>query len=238
MMKYINVKKVIAVVSAGFILMSMTGCKKEEKNYSNKQEQIVNEYIQEETKKEELEYIELETNKTSSLVENKEIEVINYFEKLEEEVDNSLNEDNLDKMKEKVINIVITGIDFIFYDTEIKGVTFEELTNDTKIKIMSVVASIDDKIERKIPGYKEIIKDKIGQGYDYVSKKLDDALTYADDKLEEKYGEDYEDVKNKASEILDAIKEGSSDIYGNVSEDVKEGWSKIKDWYEAKTNKG
>lgn len=237
-MKYINVKKVIAVVSAGFILMSMTGCKKEEKDYSKKQEPIVNEYIQDETKKEELEYIEPETKETLNSVENNEAEVIKYFENLEEEVNDLLNEDNLDKMKEKLINIVVTGIDFIFYDTEIKGVTFGELTTEAKIKIMEIVSSIDDKIESKIPGYKEIIKDKIGQGYDYVSEKLDDALTYADGKLDEKYGEDYEDAKNKASEIIGDIKEEATDIYGNVSEDVKEGWSKIKGWYETKTNKG
>jgi len=237
-MKYINVKKVIAVVSAGFILMSINGCKKEEKNYSNKQESIVNEYIQDETQKQELEYIEPEIKETLSSVENNEAEVIKYFENIEEEVNELLNEDNLDEMKEKLINIVVTGIDFIFYDTEIKGVTFEELTTGTKIKIMGIVSSVDDKIESKLPGYKEIIKDKIGQGYDYVSEKLDVALTYADGKLDEKYGEDYENVKNKTSEIIGDIKEEATDIYGNVSEDVKEGWSKIKGWYETKTDKG
>lgn len=228
-MKYINVKKMVAVISAGFILISISGCKKQEEiSYSNIPGNSSNQYVETEL-----------TEETQKLInENDNEEIVTYFEDLEQQVDDCLNESNFDKLKEKAKNIAITGIDFIFYGKEIKGVTFEELTEETKNKIMYIVASVDSKIESKIPGYKETIKDKFGQGYDYVSEKLQEGLNYVDGKLEEKYGDDYMNAKDKATDIKDDVKENASNIYDKVTEEIESGWSKIKEWYEEKTNKG
>lgn len=248
-MKYINVKKVIALISAGFILISLNGCKKkEESDYLNVSETSLNQQIESEIINEPIDtepnqYVEIETKEqteqaVSETIENKEEEVIIYFENLEKEVNCYINESDFDRLKEKVKNIAITGIDFIFYGTEIKGVTFDELTTETKNKIMYIVASIDNKIESKVPNYKETIKNKFGQGYDYVNEKLDEALTYVDGKLEEKYGESYENTKDKASEITESVKENAINTYERVTEEIGSGFTKIKEWYEEKTNKG
>ena len=239
-MKYVNVQKLIAILSAGFILLSVSGCqKKESNNKVQKDENSSFVQIQTEpaidTENVLIDIIDNEEVITADI--DKEKEIVGYFEELEHEVTTYINQDNFEQMKEKIKKIAITGIDFIFYGTEIKGITFEELTTETKEKIMNIVASIDGKIEGKIPGYKDTIKDKFGQGYSYVTGKLSEGIDYIDNKLEQKYGQDYQDAKDKANEIKDDVKEEASDIFNKVSEEVSEGWSKIKKWYEDKTGK-
>ena len=48
-MKYINVKKIVTIISVGFILISISGCKKQEKiSSSNISENSSNQYIENE----------------------------------------------------------------------------------------------------------------------------------------------------------------------------------------------
>ena len=44
--------------------------------------------------------------------------------------------------------------------------------------------------------------------------------------------------KTDLSEITVDVKEGASNIYEKITEEIETEWSKIKDWYEEKTNKG
>ena len=235
-MKYINMKKLIAIISAGCILISISGCKKhEDANKSNVSDTGNYQYMENPSEQFKLE--SAESSNETQVGETIENEIITYFQGLEEEVNNCINAESFEKVKEKAKEMFITGIDFIFYCKEIKGVTFEELTTEAQERIMYIVANIDSKIESKIPGYKETIKDKFGQGYDYVSEKLQEGLKYIDGKLDEKYGEDYQGVKDKANEITDEVKDGASSIYDEVTESISEGFQKIKDWYEDKTDK-
>lgn len=71
---------------------------------------------------------------------------------------------SLDKAKE----CFITLVDFIFYDGEIKGKRFDELTASTKAKILYYTLLIDAKIDSKWPNYKENIQGK----YNDVKEKL------------------------------------------------------------------
>ncbi len=47
----------------------------------------------------------------------------------------------------------ITLVDFIFYDGTIKGVTFDELTESGKQKVLELASKIDNSLEEKSPGY-------------------------------------------------------------------------------------
>lgn len=71
---------------------------------------------------------------------------VEYFSKVEK----SNNENVLKKG-------FVTIVDFIFYDEPINGYTFKELASETKLKIMKIALSIDNKIEEYFPGYKETI---------------------------------------------------------------------------------
>ena len=235
-MKNLNVKKIMAMFTTSLVLINMSGCKKNEEQLLFSETSIIqdNEFDESEAIIVQNDVFYENDNTITSKV--KEEEVIKYFEELEEEIDNYINEKNFDRVKEKAKNIFITCIDFIFYDEEIKGVSFDSLTADAKNKIMYIAANIDKKIEAKIPGYKETIKDKFGQGYTYISEKLINALIYADSKLEEEYGDKYDDVKNKASDAKDNIVDSAINIYEEVTEEIDEGFMKIKDWYEGMRN--
>lgn len=243
-MKYINVKKVITIISAGFIVLSVGGCKAKKYNDDSNGFHNINTEV---TKKVENQILDNsdekgeseETIPTEKINEDEkdEEEIITYFENLEEDVDFYLDDLDFDKVKDKVKNAAIAGIDFIFYDKEIKGVTFNELTSATKDKILTIMASIDSKIESKIPEYKETIKEKFGKGYDYINEKLHDGINYADDKLEDKYGQDYNNIKDKTSQIKDEVKESAGSTIDTIKDKTNQGFTKVKDWYEDKTGK-
>ena len=77
--------------------------------------------------------------------------VMSYFTNFSNEIDNS------DSFKENIKEKFVTVVDFLFYDGVIGGVTFNELTTSTKLKILEVALKIDQKLEMKFPGYKESI---------------------------------------------------------------------------------
>lgn len=97
-----------------------------------------------------------------------EEDVVNYFEKKYDEVNNNSWNDVKDKAKEYFITIV----DFIFYDGKIKGHTFNDLSSTAKLKIISIALKIDNKIEEYIPGYKETISSNGSKIYNNVKEKL------------------------------------------------------------------
>ena len=78
-----------------------------------------------------------------------EEDIIAYFSNTENEVNNSTS--FKDSLKEKFVTLV----DFLFYDGEIKGKTFKELSNKTKLKVLEIFLKIDNKLDNKFPNYKE-----------------------------------------------------------------------------------
>lgn len=95
------------------------------------------------------------TTTTNILEENKEEEIIAYakttYTNIKEEK----------SLKENIKEKFITLVDFIFYDKEIKGITFKELSDDAKEKVLYYVIKADHYIESKLPNYKETINSKI-----------------------------------------------------------------------------
>lgn len=239
-MKYINIKKILVVLSSSIIILSLSGCKIKDdsldsKKETKKQEKIVENIDNSSIPQEKSSNI---TENNNSTVENSsETEVVAHFETLETNVDNLLEESNFDKVKNKTKDIAISGIDFVFYDKEINGVTFNELSDSAKDKVLSIVKRIDTKVEQKIPNYKETVKDKTGQSYQYIASKLQEGIEYTDDKLENKYGDKYVETKEKAAEIKEKVVDTSKEVYENAKEKTKDGWAKIKTWYEDKTDK-
>lgn len=71
---------------------------------------------------------------------------------------------SLDKAKEYFITLV----DFIFYNGEIKGKRFDELTSSAKAKVVYYTLMLDAKIDSKWPDY----KNNIGTKYADIKAKL------------------------------------------------------------------
>lgn len=173
-----------------------------------------------------------ENNIESNIKYNDEINensVIKYFDNM----NNEINDSSFEKCKAKFKDYFITGVDFIFYDKEIMGYTFDELSNEAKLKVIAILIKIDNKIEKYAPGYKESlsstsgivytdIKERLIAAYFDISTKMCSNNTYECDRAKEIFG----DVKNECKIGLSYVK--------NVA---ISGGRKIKDWYEIYSDK-
>lgn len=158
-----------------------------------------------------------------------EEDVVNYFEKKYDEVNNNSWDDVKDKAKEYFITIV----DFIFYDGKIKGHTFNDLSSTAKLKIISIALKIDNKIEEYIPGYKETISSNGSKIYNNVKEKL--VTLYLD--ISTEICKNHENECNTAKEIFKDIKDNCRIGWDFVKKLVSSGTSKLKDWYEVYSGK-
>lgn len=209
-------------IEINHINQNKTPCEADAKNIT-----IVSKF-QEETKQEESKD-EFITNTDTPLVDNNvqtetkytETDIINYFEDLKNKLINYNNKHDISKeIKEKFV----TGIDFLFYDKEIGGKTFKELTNITKLKILKITLEIDSKIDSVFPGY----KDSINTSYQNIKNKI--ITLYLDTTT---------DICNNDQELCNNAKSGFQDLKANFGitwELIKDlsgtGLSKLKDWYE------
>lgn len=181
-----------------------------------------------------------DTSKASS-----EEEVVSYVEEVSDEVERivSSGEDNK-SVKEKLEDTFITLTDFIFYDGTIKGVTFDELTDSAKEKVLTAYEKIDSKIESYFPNYKENIKFSAKKGYDTVVEKAKELKDSIVNKYKEQVGEDaYNNTVNNFNEDKDRFVDAYSpyvekgkEAAGVISDKAQDIWGDVKDkasnWYQ------
>ena len=158
-----------------------------------------------------------------------EEDVVNYFEKKYDEVNNN----SWDNVKDKAKEYFITIVDFIFYDGKIKGHTFNDLCSTAKLKIISIALKIDNKIEEYIPGYKETISSNGSKIYNNVKEKL--VTLYLD--ISTEICKNYENGCNTAKEIFKDVKDNCKIGWDFIKKLVSSGTSKLKEWYEVYSGK-
>ena len=124
-------------------------------------------------------------------------------------------------------------MDFIFYDSEINGITFDELTDSGKQRILELASKIDTKIENKFPNYKETISDTTKKAFNKASELIKKGANNLSEFSKEKLGEEnYNAIINAKDEFIDYTKK-AIDIVGNVGSNLLEnGKNYIKNWYE------
>lgn len=158
-----------------------------------------------------------------------EEEIVNYFE----DNYNEINSNTWDNVKNNAKEYFITIVDFIFYDGEIKGHTFNDLSTSAKLKIISIALKIDSKIEDHIPGYKETISSNSSKIYNNVKERL--VTLYLDISVE--ICKNHENGCNTAKEIFKDIKDNCRIGWDFVKKLVSSGTSKLKEWYEVYSGK-
>ena len=176
------------------------------------------------------------TNNTNTNNSN----AITYSDK-DTEVINSLNE-TLTKVKSNVSDndfldsakgVFISVVDFLFYDGSINGVTFDELSDSGKQKVLEIASSIDSTIENKFPGYKDAISDKASNAFNKASEIIKKGANDLNDFAREKLGEDnYQSIIDAKDELIVYTKNAINFI-GDVSSSL---WNSAKDklnnWYQ------
>lgn len=159
----------------------------------------------------------------SSNSSNSEEDVVSYFQN--EEAKFSTYNENNPTFREKAKNAFITVIDFIFYNKEIKGHTFNDLTTSAKLQVIKIALTIDHKIEEYFPNYKDTVKDK----YKDIKGQL--AVKYLEftSTLCDKVGSD---TCNQAKEDFNNMKSSFGFTWSMLKELATSGKDKIKDYYE------
>lgn len=202
---------------------------KKEENTSTKDETTSNKTETpktETTNKEETKKEESSTNNNTVVETPKnENDIINYFSLKDSDMKETTDQDDR-TLREKAKDTFVTVVDFIFYDKEIKGYTFKELTTNAKLKVIEIALSIDNKIDEYFPDYKDVIKDK----YENIKGKL--AVKYLEftSALCEKVGTD---TCSQAKEDFNNMKEKFSITWQLIKELASNGSNKVKEFYES-----
>ena len=147
--------------------------------------------------------------------ETLDTEEFDYFDQAKKEIKELIESEQVEQAKEKGKEYFITGVDFIFYDKEMNGVTFDDLTEEGKKVTLENLETIDGWIMEIAPDY----KDKIGEKYqvvkDFVSTTYYDVLESIKESLGE---ENYSAIQEKKNEIKDSITSTKDKALEKVSE--------------------
>jgi len=208
----LHLKQIAATLAVGFVLV---GCSKENENLSVSSSSQINSTSTISSTPSSTAPSNLEQENQEETLDTEEFD---YFDQAKKEIKELIESEQVEQAKEKGKEYFITGVDFIFYDKEMNGVTFDDLTEEGKKVTLENLETIDGWIMEIAPDY----KDKIGKKYqvvkDFVSTTYYDALESIKESLGE---ENYSAIREKKNEIKESIT--------NPKDKVLE---KVSDWYQ------
>lgn len=170
------------------------------------------------------------TEGTVSIYSESDNVVLNHFNELGGNIIDSYNSlDLFDKGKAYFIYCV----DFLFYDGEIKGVKFSDLSDIARSQLINDIITIDDLICSKFPNYKSCIGDSVIAAYNKASLIIHSGSIKIDDYSREKLGEDnYIKIKEYKDLFVEQTNRDWNEFVFIVGQGYDKGKSKVKDWYE------
>ena len=207
-------------------------------NYENdsvetKTEKIVNEAIENNNSSEKVENkVEDRTERITEAISNVEEQKISEAEQrtvvdlFKDMNDDTLNGDGSKESKSRAKGFVVNTIDFIFFNSSINGITFNDLKDEFKQEIYDYLKNMDRVVMSFDPDYKESLGEKYNAIKDFAKEKLDTAKSIVINHLGE---ERYNAIISKKNEIMDNIKEGFKKYGGKALKYIKE---KYLEWKE------
>lgn len=246
-------KKIIVISIVSGISLLLIGCLIGITYANKKNERVkIKEEVKEEIKEKEDNKEEIKIDSKPNDNENKDvsnnkdtIKNNNYNEKdniVIDELNNTLK--NIEKstrdenFKDKASSTFISIVDFLFYDGTIKGVTFDELTEKGKEKVLEISSKIDVKLEEKCPGYKEKISNSTSKAYQKASKIIKNGAKNINDFAKNALGdENYQAIIDAKDELAKYSKEALNFVTGAGSKVFNNTKEKLKEWYQNFKNK-
>lgn len=208
----LHLKQIAATLAVGFVLV---GCSKENENLSVSSSSQINSTSTISTTPSSTASSNLEPENQEETLDTEEFD---YFDQAKKEIKELIESEQVEQAKEKGKEYFITGVDFIFYDKEINGVTFDDLTEEGKKVTLENLETIDGWIMEIAPDYKDKISEKYQVVKDFVSTTYYDVLESIKESLGE---ENYSAIREKKNEIKESIT--------NPKDKVLE---KVSDWYQ------
>lgn len=147
--------------------------------------------------------------------------------------DDSVLESTSKMLKDKNRNVIkenfIKIVDFIFYDSDINGYYFKDLTNGAKLKVIYYATMLDNLIDKEFPSYKENLSEK----YNNTKAKL--VKLYLEKSSE--YCKDNENVCKQAKNDFTVLKKSLNITFDFIKGLCQDGTQKLKEWYEIYSGK-
>lgn len=227
--------KIISCFTSGFIGFSLCGCSNEEK-FDNSDSISTSSIVSTTGLSSTTTFLTTRISTTVSttmstttvcdIYTDFDVFVIDYFQSFGDIIRENIDSDDL---KEKGKSYFIFCVDFLFYDSKINGIGFDDLTDSAKEQLLSDISIIDELICSKFPNYKEEISDDMGDFYNFASDLIkrgkDDIKEFSREKLGD---ENYE----KIGIYYDMFKDQTISDLNDINSLFDSGRSKVKDWYE------
>lgn len=235
-------KKIIIISIVSGIALLLIGCLIGITYANNKNEEVKEEIKEKEDNNKE----EIKIDRKLNDNENKDaIKNDNYNEKdniVIDELNNTLKnieESTQDEnFKDKASSTFISIVDFLFYDGTIKGISFDELTEKGKEKVLEISSKIDVKLEEKCPGYKEKISNSTSKAYQKASKIIKKGVKNINDFAKSALGdENYQAIIDAKDELVKYSKESLNYVTGSGSKVFNNTKEKLNEWYQNFKNK-
>lgn len=212
----LHLKQIAATLAVGFVLV---GCSKENENLSVSSSSQINSTSTISSTPSSTAPSNLEPENQEETLDTEEFD---YFDQAKKEIKELIESEQVEQAKEKGKEYFITGVDFIFYDKEINGVTFDDLTEEGKKVTLENLETIDGWIMEIAPDYKDKISEKYQVVKDFVSTTYYDVLESIKESLGEENYSAIQEKKNKIKESItnpkDKVLEKVSDWYQNFKE--------------------
>lgn len=128
------------------------------------------------------------------------------------------------KSKGTLKNAFIKVVDFIFYDKDINGYYFKDLTASAKLKVISLALKLDAIIDKHFPGYKDELSSSYAKAKDYL------ITLYLN--LTSEFCKNNDSICESAKNDFSLLKESLNLSWDVIKNLAKSGTNKLKEWYE------
>lgn len=225
--KWLKIKKTLLMSGLIINIPFLVSCNSKEREQDNQKNEVIESEIEEITESTTATIATttaIPTTVTTTMASEKneqvtkENETIEYFNETNDQIDELLSRIEEADVQEQIFAKFIELTDFIFCNGEINGVRFDELSESAKQKVKEIHSTIDNKIESKIPGYKDTIKDKYTQIKTYIKN------SEFVNKTKDKYTETKEELKDRVDEAV-----GYENTVDEFWESVEEDYEDVKD---------
>lgn len=231
------------LVLSGYVIMITSACNRQSEN--NYQDSVIesnyyNDVIEHIKEDEGITSINNANKRISNNSKLNEIElseeddiIIKEFNSIKENISNYLDSDDFRSVKDKAKGVFINIVDFLFYDGEINGIKFNDLTDEGKKQVLMLAGNIDTMITNKFPTYKEDISTTTKAAYIKAGELIKIGAKNLSEFSKEKLGKDNYNAIIDAKDEIVTYSKSALDVIGDYSSKT---WitvkDKVKNWYE------
>lgn len=170
--------------------------------------------------------VQVSTSTFDMVYNDYDLFVLNYFNNFGNSIKDSFNSDLFLEQGKKYF---VFCVDFLFYEKEINGIKFDDLSDMAKEQLLDDIINIDKLICSKFPNYKENICENSSSAYNKAFLIIEEGCNNISDFSKDKLGEDN---YKKILEYKDMFVQQTINDYNEFTDILEQGKQYVKQWYE------